>query len=109
MNYDGSRFLAQALKVNTSLVFLSLKHNRLDDKAGSKLCIDLLNNKVRLREIDLSANLLGNMFCESLSEYLKLNEFIQKIDISANFIEDSNAATLTDSLENNPNIIKIEC
>jgi hypothetical protein len=44
ISYDGSRFLAQALKVNKSLVSLDLKLNRLDDKAGSKLCIDLLNN-----------------------------------------------------------------
>ena len=44
ISYDGSRFLSQALKVNKSLIHLDLKLNRLDDKAGSKLCIDLLNN-----------------------------------------------------------------
>ena len=108
LNYEASRFIAQACKANRSLVFLSLKLNRLDDKAGSKFVLDLLNNKVQLREIDLSANLLGNNFCESLSEYLKLNEYIQKLDISCNFIEEGNAATLKDSLENNPNVIKID-
>lgn len=44
ITYEGSRYLAQALKVNKSLISLDLKLNRLDDKAGSKLCIDLLNN-----------------------------------------------------------------
>ena len=44
ITYEGSRYLAQALKVNKSLIHLDLKLNRLDDKAGSKLCIDLLNN-----------------------------------------------------------------
>lgn len=48
------------------------------------------------------------MFCESLSEFLKLNKSIRKLDISCNFIDDSIAATLKDSLENNPNIIEID-
>jgi len=108
INYEGSRYLAQALKVNTSLTTLSLKLNRLDDKAGSKLCIDLLTNKVTLKDINLSANLLGNMFCESLAEFIKLNESIEKLDISCNYVEESNAATLKDSLEHNPRIVKID-
>jgi len=74
--YEGSRYLAQALKVNKSLVSLDLKLNRLDDKAGSKLCIDLLNNNSGLQALCLSSNLLGNMFCESLAEFLKLNKSI---------------------------------
>jgi len=44
IHYEGSRYLAQALKVNRSLKNLSLKLNRIDDKGGSKFCIDLLNN-----------------------------------------------------------------
>ena len=74
--YEGSRFLAQALKVNKVLKHLSLKLNRLDDKAGSKLCIDLLNNSSNLESLSLSSNSLGHMFCESLAEFLKLNTSI---------------------------------
>ena len=48
------------------------------------------------------------MFCESLSEFLKLNRTIRKLDISCNFIEDSNASTLKDSLESNTNIIEVD-
>jgi Ran GTPase-activating protein (RanGAP) involved in mRNA processing and transport len=106
--YEGSRYLAQALKVNKVLKNLNLKLNRLDDKAGSKLCIDLLNNSSNLDCLNLSSNALGHMFCESLAEFLKLNRSIQKLDISCNFIDDSNAATLKDSLEGNPNIIEID-
>jgi len=76
ISYDGSRFLAQALKVNKSLISLDLKLNRLDDKAGSKLCIDLLNNNSCLHFLGLSSNELKSMFAESLSEFLKLNESI---------------------------------
>jgi len=106
--YEGSRYLAQALKVNKVLKNLSLKLNRLDDKAGSKLCIDLHINSSNLQSLSLSSNSLGHMFCESLAEFLNLNRAIQKLDISCNFIDDSNAATLKDSLINNTNIIEID-
>lgn len=109
LNYEASRFLCQALKHNSSLTYLSLSLNRLDDKAGSKMCIDLLDSKTQcLQEIDFSANLLGNLFCEHLAEYLKVNRDIRKVDVSANFIDDSNAAILKDSLENNKNIVKAD-
>jgi hypothetical protein len=48
INYEGSRYIAQALKVNKSLKSLNLKLNRIDDKGGSKLCIDLLENNSEL-------------------------------------------------------------
>ena len=80
---------------------LNLKLNRIDDKGGSKLCIDLLNNNSALEFISLSSNSLGHMFCESLAEFIKLNRTIRRIDISCNFIDDSNASTLKDSLESN--------
>jgi Ran GTPase-activating protein (RanGAP) involved in mRNA processing and transport len=106
--YEGSRYLAQALKVNKVLRDLSLKLNRLDDKAGSKLCIDLHNNHSNLERLSLSSNSLGHMFCESLAEFLNLNHAIKRLDISCNFIDDSHAATLKDSLINNPRIIEID-
>ena len=108
ISYDGSRFLAQALKVNKSLVSLDLKLNRLNDKAGSKLCIDLLNNDSSLHFLGLSSNELDNMFAESLAEYLKMNENITAVDISCNVIQESAAATLKDSLIGNPNITEID-
>ena len=87
---------------------LNLKLNRIDDKGGSKLCIDLLNNNSGLDHLSLSSNSLGHMFCESLAEFLKLNKTIRRLDISCNFIDDSNASTLKDSLESNTNVIEID-
>lgn len=108
IHYEGSRYIAQALKVNKSLKHLNLKLNRIDDKGGAKLCTDLQNNHSQLESLSLSSNSLGHMFCESLSEFLKLNRTIKKLDISCNFIEDSNASTLKDSLESNTNIIDVD-
>ena len=108
IHYEGSRYLAQALKVNKSLKSLNLKLNRIDDKGGSKLCIDLLNNNSNLEHLSLSSNSLGHMFCESLAEFIKLNKSIKKLDISCNFIDNSNASTLKDSLESNKRVIECD-
>lgn len=94
--------------MNKSLRHLNLKLNRIDDKGGAKLCTDLLNNNSLLESLSLSSNSLGQMFCESLSEFLKLNKTIKKLDISCNFINDSNASTLKDSLESNTNITDVD-
>ena len=44
IHFEGSRYLGQALKKNESLLRLNLKMNRLDDKAGAKMCMDLANH-----------------------------------------------------------------
>lgn len=108
INYEGSRYLCQALKVNKSLIDLNLKLNRIDDKAGQKMCIDLRMKFSCLENINLAANLLGNMFCESLSEYISYNTSIKKLDISSNQIDESNAPTLKGSLDANERIIKFD-
>ena len=106
--YEGSRYLAQALKSNKVLKHLSLKLNKLDDKAGSKLCIDLLNSNSELESLSLSSNALQHMFCESLAEFLKKNKSIRSLDISCNLIDDTNAATLKTSLRDNDTILEID-
>lgn len=61
-----------------------------------------------LEYLNLAANLLGNMFCESLSEYLSYNQSIKRLDISSNSIEESNAATLKGSLLANERIVQFD-
>ena len=48
------------------------------------MCIDLHVKNSHLEELNLAANLLGNTFCESLSEYISYNTNIRKLDISSN-------------------------
>jgi hypothetical protein len=50
--YDGSRYIAQALKLNSTLDYLNLKLNAIDDKAGAKFFKDLTFN-TNLKIIDL--------------------------------------------------------
>ena len=108
INYEGSRYLCQALKVNKSLINLNLKLNRIDDKAGQKMCIDLRVKESKLETLNLAANLLGNMFCESLAEYISYNTSIKCLDISSNQIDESNSQTLKSSLVANERIIQFD-
>ena len=72
------------------------------------MCIDLRVKESKLETLNLAANLLGNMFCESLSEYISYNQSIKRLDISSNEIDDSNAATLKGSLLANERIIQFD-
>ena len=51
---------------------------------------------------------MGNMFSESLAEFIKNNEAIQDVDISCNQISEANALALRDALEANKNMIRID-
>lgn len=44
IGYDGSRYISQAIKLNSTLEYLSLKLNSIDDKAGAKFFKDLTFN-----------------------------------------------------------------
>ena len=94
--------------MNKSLMSLNLKLNRIDDKGGYKLCIDLQENESQLSELSLSSNSLGHQFCEKLSEYLKVNKSIRRVDISCNFLDGSSAGILKDAIESNSNIIELD-
>ena len=72
------------------------------------MCIDLRVKDSRLQSLNLAANLLGNMFCESLSEYISYNTHIKRLDISSNQIDESNAETLKGSLLANDRIIQFD-
>ena len=72
------------------------------------MCIDLRVKESKLEVLNLAANLLSNMFCESLSEYISYNQSIKCLDISSNQIDESNAATLKGSLLANDRIVQFD-
>lgn len=72
------------------------------------MCIDLHMKNSHLEELNLAANLLGNLFCESLSEYISYNTSIKKLDISSNQIEESTSATLKGALMENDRIVQLD-
>lgn len=58
ISYDGSRYIAQSLKINKSLQMLNLSLNSFNDKAGMKFFKDLGINK-SIIDLDLSGNMLA--------------------------------------------------
>jgi Ran GTPase-activating protein (RanGAP) involved in mRNA processing and transport len=70
IGFDGSRYLAQSLKLNSNIEYLSLKLNSIDDKAGAKFFKDLTFN-TSLKVLDMEANLLSSMSVRKICLYLQ--------------------------------------
>lgn len=99
IGYDGSRYIAQALKLNSTLEYLNLKLNSIDDKAGAKLFKDLTFN-TNLKILDLEANLLSTMTVRKLSLYIQTPHSLREIFIGNNNFTQSDYDILLDSLPN---------
>jgi len=91
IEYEGSRCIGQALRNNSSLSYLNLKHNRIEDKAGAKFWVDLHSNQT-LKTLNLGANMLSQLSCEKLVEFLDREEcFLRHLDIGSNALVDEEA------------------
>lgn len=83
IGYDGSRYIAQALKLNSTLEYLNLKLNSIDDKAGAKFFKDLTFN-TNLKILDFEANLLSTMTVRKLCLYMQVPHSLREIFIGNN-------------------------
>lgn len=70
IGYDGSRYISQAMKLNTTIDILNLKLNSIDDKGGAKFFKDLVFN-TNIKHLDMEANLFSSMTARKLSLYLQ--------------------------------------
>lgn len=70
IRYDGSRYISQALKLNTTIDYLNLKLNSIDDKGGAKFFKDLIFN-TNIKHLNVEANLFSSMTVRKLSLYLQ--------------------------------------
>ena len=75
--------LALALPRNRTLVKLDLSRCGIKDEAGMALMQELKKN-ITLSELNLSGNLLGDPFVESMAKTLAVNEVLYECDISHN-------------------------
>ena len=85
-------------------MFLDLKHNRINDEGGVKICENLMNNK-SLNELNLSANSLSHEFCKKFCELIRTNQVLIKIDLSCNFMDDADGQEVLKTLDESPHII----
>ena len=86
IGFDGSRYLAQALKLNA-----------IDDKAGAKFFKDLTFN-TSLRILDMEANLLSSMSVRKLCLYLQGSNSLREILIGSNNFSEADLSVILDSL-----------
>jgi Ran GTPase-activating protein (RanGAP) involved in mRNA processing and transport len=97
IGYNGSRYLAQALKLNSTLEYLSLKLNSIDDKAGAKFFKDLTYN-TNLKILDFEANSLSTMTVRKLCLYIQVPHSLREIFIGNNNFTEKDFEIISDSL-----------
>ena len=82
---EGAKYVAEALKVNTSLTEIHLGSNSIGDE-GAKYVAQALKVNTSLTEIHLDYNDIGDEGAEYVAEALKVNTSLTEIDLSENDI-----------------------
>lgn len=99
------KFLAEALKVNTTLEEIYLDDNKIDDEGAKHLARTLMANKT-LQHIDLHTNDISDEGARCLATALLLNQGIRYMDLYNNKIGYWGAKKLADALKYYNNNIK---
>jgi hypothetical protein len=87
LSYCGLKKCSWAgkLRIMTSLAYLNLSQNEINDDGCLSLC-DSLEKCVCLRHLDLSYNLLGDRLSIKLGVILKINQGLQTLNLSGNIM-----------------------
>ncbi|XP_074621745.1 uncharacterized protein LOC141880193 [Acropora palmata] len=97
---EGVNSLAQALRVNTSLSSLDLSSNSIGDEGANSLAEALRVNK-SLSSLDLSWNSIGAEGANSLAQALRVNKSLSSLNLSLHFFADEGANSLAEALRVN--------
>jgi hypothetical protein len=96
----GIRALASALEVNTSLVFLDVRNNKLGPETGSLLVRALARNRT-LQTLDIRWNELGSSGGIAVEEAMRSNSHLTTIHLTGNRIDETTLARINDKLRRN--------
>ena len=96
---EGLKYLADTIRVNTSLTVLQLGGNDASAKSGPALCKALCENK-DLQTLDLSCNSIGNVGARHLKEAITIGQ-LHTIVLDHNQIGDVGVKHLADALKIN--------
>lgn len=102
----GAEYIAESLKVNTTLADLKLRANAIGDEGTVKLAEALKINKT-LIYIDLSYNNIGDVGAEAMIEALQENNTIINVDFSKvhNHVSPRNIARINALTERNKHFL----
>ena len=90
----------EVLKVNTSLTYLDLSGNEIDD-SGASFLSEALNINTCLTDLEFRGNEIGPSGARSFSEALKINKCLTHLGLSHNQVGDSGASSLSEALKVN--------
>ena len=100
LNVQEVQFLAEALKINTTLTTLKLYLNALDDK-GVQILVEALKINTTLTTLNIWSNEIGNQGAQALAEALKMNTTLTTLKLHTNQIGDQGAQALAETLKTN--------
>jgi hypothetical protein len=103
---QGVIFVAAALRLNSTLVRLSLIGSRIND-SGAAAIADSLKLNSTLQELVLGWNCIGDVGAVAIAEALKLNTSLQKLSLNDNLIKDSGATAIAEALKLNTSLQKL--
>jgi hypothetical protein len=100
---EGAKPLAEALKVNKTLTELDLWVNNIGAE-GAKALAEALKINSSLTELNLWGNKLGDEGAKALAEAIKVNKGLSKIDLGNNNISDDGAKALAEAIKVNQSV-----
>ena len=103
---EGANSLSQALRVNTSLTSLDLSNNSIGDEGADSLS-QALGVNTSLTSLDLSKNSVCNEGATSLSQALRVNTSLTSLNFSKNSIGDEGANSLSQAVGVNSSLTSL--
>ncbi|KJE93815.1 TKL/IRAK protein kinase [Capsaspora owczarzaki ATCC 30864] len=103
---EEAKAIAEALKVNTTLIQLSLWANRIGD-AGARAIAEALKMNTTLTELGLHQNQIGDAGAQAIAESLKVNKTVTKIYLYSNQIGDDGALAIAEAHKVNTTLTKL--
>lgn len=104
---DGAQALADVLPVNSALRILNLRESNIGDVGARSLAQALSLPTVKLTDIALGNNKLGDAGAVAFSEMLKVNSVMKELHIDQNAMTDIGAHALADALTVNANLLML--
>ncbi|CAF4464799.1 unnamed protein product [Didymodactylos carnosus] len=103
----GAQALGDALKLNQTLITLQLSFNQISDK-GAERVADVLKVNRTLLTLSLCYNNIADKGAEQLADALKVNRTLITLGLSNNNISDKGAEALGDALKVNQTLITLQ-
>ncbi|XP_028513893.1 leucine-rich repeat-containing protein 74B isoform X1 [Exaiptasia diaphana] len=103
----GTKAMAIALVLNTSITSLDLHDNALEPDGGTYIA-DMLKENCFVQELDISSNNIGNKGCQAICEMLQVNTNLQKLDLSDNKLTDKESQYIADAMRGNEKLLWLD-